>query len=90
MILEVFRPIALLSPSDKVIERLMLKDFFNFLLAEHQHGFRAEQLSTTAVNITNIKLGLNKHKPCDHTLSVSVELTTAFDTIEHSVLLNDV
>ena len=87
-----FRPIALLSPIAKIIEKLLLNDFWNFPLKEHQHGFRPQRSTTTALNVIthNIKEGLNKAKPCHRTLLVALDLTAAFDTVDHGILLRDI
>ena len=84
-----FRPIALLSPIAKIIEKLLLNDFWNIPLKEHQHGFRPQRSTTTALNVIthNIKEGLNKAKPCHRTLLVALDLTAAFDTVDHGILL---
>ena len=71
---------------------LRLNDFWNFPLKEHQHGFRPKRSTTTALNVIthNIKEGLNKAKPCHRTLLVALDLTAAFDTVDHGILLRDI
>ena len=88
-----YRTIALLSPVAKLIERLLLPEFnFNVNFQEHQHGFRKERATTTALNCISfyIKAGLNKAKPRQRTLMVALDLTAAFDTVDHHHLLNPI
>ena len=88
-----YRPITLLSPAIKILERIILPDIAAAVpLAEHQHGFRKGHSTITAVNeITNhISIGLNKKKPVDRTVLVALDLTAAFDTVSHEILLLDI
>ena len=87
-----FRPIALLSPIAKLIEKLLLEDFSDVPLADHQHGFITEHSTVTALNIitSDIKRGLNASKPCQRSLMVALDLTAAFDTVDHNILLRDI
>ena len=88
-----FRPIALLFPVAKLVERLLLPELQDHLpLQDHQHGFRKGRSTTTALNIIthNIACGFNKPKPCDRTILVALDLSRAFDTISITVLLEDI
>ena len=88
-----YRPIALLSPIAKLIERILLPELDLYLeFKNHQHGFRKERSTTTALNciVNRTKTGLNNKKPCDRTLLVALDLTAAFDTVDHQLLLDDV
>ena len=88
-----YRPIALLSPVAKLAEKLLLLDFEQSVqLEDHQHGFRKERSTITALNCISdtIKRGLNKSKPCHRSLVVALDLTAAFDTVDHTTLLNDI
>ena len=61
-----YRPIALLSPIAKTLEKIILPHITtNIILPTHQHGFRAANSTTTALHqINNIILtGFNKKKP---------------------------
>ena len=87
-----YRPIALLSPVAKIIERLLLPTIVEHShLAEHQHGFRKGRSTTTALNLIThqIKMGFNRPPPADRTVLVALDLTAAFDTVDHTVLLED-
>ena len=86
-----FRPIALLSPIAKLTENL-LSDFIEYPLKGHQHGFRPEHSTTTALNIvtSDIQKDPNQKTPCNRTLLVALDLIAAFDTVDHNLLLRDI
>ena len=88
-----YRPISLLSPLAKILESILLPTISaSIKLADHQHGFRKCHSTTTALqelnnNITN---GLNMKKPIDRTVVVAIDLSRAFDTVDHDLLLQDI
>ena len=86
---KIIRPIALLSPNAKLTETILLSEFEEHPLKEHQHGFRHEQYTKTALNIVtnNIQKSLNQKKPCNGTLLVALDLTAAFDMVDCNLLL---
>ena len=86
-----YRPISLLSVSDKLIEKLMHKRLYGFLdqnniLFKNQFGFRKG--SSTAQALTNITERL-KESIDDHKIGcgVFIDLSKAFDTVNHKILL---
>ena len=84
------RPISLLFPPAKILESTLLPDLEEALpLADRQHGFRKGRSTTTALQeITNYILdNLNKKKPAHRTIMVAVDLTRAFDTHNHEILI---
>lgn len=60
-------------------------------LKNHQHGFRANRSTVTALQETvhNITAGLNSKKPAKRTVLVAIDLSKAFDTVCHEQLLKD-
>ena len=88
-----YRPISLLSPAAKIMEKLLEpKISASIPLANHQHGFRKGRSTNTALQeiSSHITKGLNKLKPVDRTVLVAIDLSKAFDTVNHEILLNDI
>lgn len=88
-----YRPISLLSPAAKILEAILLPQVSEAIdLQHHQHGFRKNRSTTTALHdISNyITKGLNKKQPVDRTVSVAIDLSRAFDTVDHNILLKDI
>ena len=66
-----YRPISLLSPLAKLMEKLLLGKLTKHLqLSEHQHGFRRMHSTTTALHAIHdhIQRGLNKKRVLSPTL----------------------
>ena len=88
-----YRPISLLSPAAKILEAVILPELTEAInLAGHQHGFRKKHSTTTALTeiSEHICTGMNKTKPIDRTVSVAIDLSRAFDTVNHHLLLQDI
>ena len=88
-----FHPISLLCPAAEVLEALILPSLNNHLqLADHQYGFRASRSTTSALLrlTTDIAEGFNEKKPPSRTMAVVVNLSAAFDTVNHNKLINKV
>ncbi|XP_058982740.1 probable RNA-directed DNA polymerase from transposon BS isoform X1 [Musca domestica] len=86
---ESYRPISLLSPVAKTLEALLLPSIRgSYAVANHQHGFRPQHSTTTALHAisTHISRGLNQNRPCDRTVLVALDLSKAFDTVNHATL----
>ena len=87
-----YRPISLLSIFDKIIEKLMHKRLYNFLLEhnipyQNQFGFRKNNSTVFALaQITEmIKVSIDNRK---FGCGIFVDLRKAFDTVNHGILLN--
>ena len=88
-----YRPISLLYPAAKVMEALLLPTVNNHLLpSAGQHGFRPGHSTTSALLqlTSDIATGFNQRKPTHCTVCVAVDLTAAFDTVNHNVLLSKI
>ena len=81
-----YRPISLLSPLAKLLESIMLPQIQEAItLKPHQHSFRKGHSKVTALQqiSDHITLGLNQEKPVNHTVLVAIDLSKAFDTVNH-------
>ena len=87
-----YRPVSLLCPAIKILERLILPTLTEHLpVPPHQHGFRSKHSTVTALNDFNQKIseGFNKRKPADRTVLLQIDLSKAFDMVSHEKLLTD-
>ena len=79
-----YRPIALLSPLAKTLEKIILPYITeNINLPDHQHGFRQHRSTTTALHQINnlITTGFNQNQPPQRTVAIALDMSKAFDTV---------
>ena len=86
-----YRPISLLMTISKVLEKIMYKRTYNFmdhngLIYRSQYGFRNNHSCELAASelLGEIVKGKDTKK---HTLVVYLDLSKAFDTLDHNILL---
>ena len=82
-----YRPVSLLCPAAKILERLMLPVMTEKLpVPEFQHGFRKQHSTVTALSDFNeaIADGFNEKKPASRTLLLQIDLSKACDTVSHN------
>lgn len=87
-----YRPISLITCISKVIEKLIQKRFSNFLekhrvLSDRQYGFRTGKSTNDAICelVEKVYGALDDSTP---SLAVFLDLAKAFDTVDHTILLN--
>ena len=84
-----YRPISLLCPAVKVLERLILPTLNSHIhLKPHQHGFRPAHSTSTALHIITDQIahGFNQPKPPHRTVLVALDLSKAFDSVDLDVM----
>ena len=87
-----YRPISLLLTISKILEKVIYKRTYNFLeqtgkLYKSQYGFRSSHSCENAIQglVSEIIKGKQDNL---YTLAVFLDLSKAFDSLEHLVLLN--
>ena len=86
-----YRPISLLMVISKLLERIVYKRTFQFItdtgqLYESQYGFRKNHNCNDAISelLGEILHNLENNK---YTVAIYLDLSKAFDTLQHSVIL---
>ena len=86
-----YRPISLLSNISKILEKVVHKRLYSFItkhdiLYDGQYGFRSKHSTIDALTefVANVLPVLDNGGNC---LAVYLDLSKAFDTIKHSILL---
>ena len=86
-----YRPISLLPVFGKVLEKILYRRFIGFLikydvLSKEQFGFQSKKSRIDAVMevVEYLRNNMNKQEP---TCCALIDLTKAFDTVNHSYLL---
>ena len=86
-----YRPISILCPASKILEKLILQHIApHLVLADSQHGFRSGRSTTTALLplAQQAATGFNQYCPPGRTVVMAVDFSKAFDTVDHTTLLD--
>ena len=86
-----YRPISLLSPIAKTLEKIILPHITNNIPnLPHQHGYKKAHSTTTALHSINniITRGFNEKRPPSRTVMVALDMSKAFDTVNIHKLIH--
>ena len=90
-LLENYRPVSTLPIFGKIFEKIIYSRLYNYfvskgILHDRQFGFRKQHSTSHALNysIDKIKQSIEKG---DHVLGIFIDLSKAFDTIDHKILI---
>ena len=87
-----FRPVSILCPGIKILERLVLPVLTEKLpVPSFQHGFRKSHSTVSALSDLNEAVigGFNAPRPAPRTLLLQIDLSKAFDMVNHNKLIKD-
>ena len=88
-----YRPVSLLCPAVKILERLLLPSLKEHLLpSPHQHGFRQRHSTTSALLplVSKIADGFKQPKPPRRSAIVAIDICQAFDRVPIPRLLDEI
>jgi hypothetical protein len=88
-----YRPISLLSPAVKLLERLLLPAVTAALPKhESQHGYNPMHSTVTPLLpiSTAVAIGFNGTKPAQRSAVVDIDRSKAFDLVDHTLLIEEI
>ena len=86
-----YRPISILPIFGKIFEKVIYNRFYSFFLSKSvifkkQFGFRKHHSTMHAINYSIDKI-ISELQKRNHVIGIFIDLSKAFDTIDHSKLL---
>ena len=89
---DIYRPVSTLPVFGKILEKLMYNRLYSFLSSKNiifrnQFGFRKKHSTSHAVNYSVDKV-ITEIEKKKHVIGIFIDLSKAFDTIEHGILLD--
>ena len=86
---ENYRPVSILSPISKILEKVMFNKLLNFIepkLSDNQYGFRRNRSTIDLLTLFTGKI-LTSIDQGQFTAAVFLDLSKAFDSISHEILI---
>ena len=86
-----YRPVSITSIVSRIFEKIVMKRFvssqYNTWLPSNQHGFRNGASTTTAILELQNHVASSEEKHFDYMRILSVDLSKAFDSVQHNLIV---